>query len=99
MILDDIDAQFDGCEDRYWICESCKASCFEKVRYHKSIGRAFEPPEYAHHSIDLVGDLLKCRHCELELPQKFYGVQQLEKMFCEKAFEKGYNRLKEEQGE
>lgn len=35
MIKDDIDFQFKGCYDIYWLCD-CGASCIEKVRYSKT---------------------------------------------------------------
>lgn len=37
MIKDDVDFRFSGNQDNYWLCESCHASAFEKIRYGKSI--------------------------------------------------------------
>lgn len=36
MELDDCDFQFKGCEDNYWVCEHCHASCLEEVRFFKT---------------------------------------------------------------
>ena len=36
MLLDDIDFHFKGCLDKYWICENCKTSCTEEIRYGQS---------------------------------------------------------------
>lgn len=36
MKKDDVDFNFKGCYDVYWICEHCKMSCREKVRYGKT---------------------------------------------------------------
>ena len=95
MILDDTDFRFDGCEDRYWLCENCEASCFEKIRYHKSVGHEFSPPEYATHEVELVKDLLykgcedhwRCKHCGECIPVHCYGSDELEQMFCKEAYD------------
>ena len=39
MTLDDIDYNFEGNQNNYWTCFDCKSSCFEKIRYGKSICR------------------------------------------------------------
>lgn len=33
MRLDDVDRNFKGNEDKYWVCEHCMTSCIEQVRY------------------------------------------------------------------
>lgn len=35
MILDDVDYDFEGKQDEYWLCETCFDSVFVKVRYGK----------------------------------------------------------------
>lgn len=35
MLIDDIDYNFDGCQDEYWLCPNCNSSLFRKVRYRK----------------------------------------------------------------
>lgn len=35
MTLDDIDYNFKGNQDEYFICENCMTSAFVKVRYEK----------------------------------------------------------------
>lgn len=37
MRLDDVDFNFKGNKDNYWICDDCKTSCIEKIRYGKQI--------------------------------------------------------------
>lgn len=37
MRLDDVDYNFKGNQDNYYICDKCNASAFEKIRYYKSI--------------------------------------------------------------
>ena len=37
MRLDDVDYNFYGNKDNYYICDNCQASAFEKIRYNKSI--------------------------------------------------------------
>lgn len=37
MRLDDVDYNFKGNQDNYYICDKCNASAFEKIRYCKSI--------------------------------------------------------------
>lgn len=44
MKLDDVDFNFTGNKDNYWICE-CGASAFEKIRYGKSISVNFSKDE------------------------------------------------------
>lgn len=41
MRLDDSDYRFKGNQDNYWACDNCNASCFEKIRYGKSIRKEF----------------------------------------------------------
>lgn len=41
MKLDDVDYNFKGNKDNYWICENCNASAIEKIRYSKSISVKF----------------------------------------------------------
>lgn len=33
MRLDDIDYNFDGCQDEYWLCNDCEITAYVKVRY------------------------------------------------------------------
>lgn len=42
MELDDVDFNFEGNQDNYWICNNCGVSAFEKIRYGKSIKIDFE---------------------------------------------------------
>ena len=37
MRLDDRDYNFKGNYDNYWVCDHCNTTCFEKVRYGKSV--------------------------------------------------------------
>jgi hypothetical protein len=37
MYLDDIDYNFDGNQDNYFICKNDGTSCYQKVRYGKVI--------------------------------------------------------------
>lgn len=95
MILDDEDFQFEGCSDEYWLCENCSASCLVKIRYGKQIGIAFDPPEYAHHKVEKVYDLLypgcephyRCVHCGECIPVHCYSKEELEDMFCKEAYD------------
>lgn len=41
MRLDDVDYNFKGNQDNYYICENCNASAIEKIRYSKSISVKF----------------------------------------------------------
>ena len=41
MVLDDINYNFKGCQDEYWLCEQCQSSFFIKVRYGKVCSRKF----------------------------------------------------------
>ena len=36
MNLDDVDFNFTGNKDKYWVCDNCNANAFEKIRYGKS---------------------------------------------------------------
>lgn len=42
MRLDDIDFNFKGNKDNYWICEHCHSSAIEKIRYVKTVRVDFE---------------------------------------------------------
>lgn len=33
MRLDDVDFNFKGNKDNYWVCDNCNATAFEKIRY------------------------------------------------------------------
>lgn len=33
MALDDVNVNFKGNKDNYWICENCNTSCIEQIRY------------------------------------------------------------------
>ena len=37
MRLNDVDFNFKGNKDNYWLCDNCNAIAFEKIRYGKSI--------------------------------------------------------------
>ena len=41
MRLDDVDYNFKGNKDNYWVCDNCNATAFEKIRYNKSIYHQF----------------------------------------------------------
>lgn len=45
MRLDDVDYNFKGNKDNYWVCDNCNASAFEKIRYNKSIFVEFSKEE------------------------------------------------------
>lgn len=45
MRLDDVDFNFKGNKDNYWVCDACDANAFEKIRYGKSIKVDFEKGE------------------------------------------------------
>ena len=36
MVLDDVDYNFEGNKDKYWICEDCQCSCIEEIRFFQS---------------------------------------------------------------
>ena len=42
MVLDDVDFNFKGNQDNYWICENCDASAIEKIRYGRSVDVEFD---------------------------------------------------------
>lgn len=42
MRLDDVDFNFKGNKDNYYVCDNCNARAFEKIRYGKSISVEFE---------------------------------------------------------
>lgn len=37
MRLDDVDFNFKGNKDNYWICDICGTYAYEKIRYDKSV--------------------------------------------------------------
>ena len=45
MRLDDVDFNFKGNKDNYWVCDCCHASAIEKIRYGKSVSVKFEKIE------------------------------------------------------
>ena len=45
MRLDDVDFNFKGNKDNYFICDNCNASALEKIRYDKTVSVSFEPCE------------------------------------------------------
>ena len=45
MRKDDVDYNFKGNQDNYYICDNCGASTFEKIRYNKSIYVEYEKGE------------------------------------------------------
>lgn len=45
MRLDDVDFNFKGNKDNYWICDNCGAGAFEKIRYGKSVKVEFRKEE------------------------------------------------------
>ena len=42
MRLDDVDYNFKGNQNSYWICDNCHAGAFEKIRYNKSVSINFD---------------------------------------------------------
>lgn len=46
MLLDDIDFNFRGNQNEYWICKNCNSSFFIKIRYGKEVSRVFSLGEY-----------------------------------------------------
>ena len=45
MRLDDVDFNFKGNKDNYFICDNCKASALEKIRYGKTVSVLFTAAE------------------------------------------------------
>ena len=45
MRKDDVDYNFKGNYDIYWICDECNISCEEKVRYGKTINEIWSEEE------------------------------------------------------
>lgn len=43
--IDDIECNFEGCQDEWWICPHCGASLRVKVRYNKVVAKLFEKGE------------------------------------------------------
>lgn len=41
MVLDDVDFNFKGNKDNYWLCNSCGSSALEKIRYGKTVNVQF----------------------------------------------------------
>lgn len=39
MVLDDVDYNFEGNQNEYWICNKCDSSGYVKVRYGKPISK------------------------------------------------------------
>ena len=37
MRLDDVDFNFKGNKDNYWVCDNCNCSAVEKIRYGKRL--------------------------------------------------------------
>lgn len=52
MRLDDVDFNFKGNKDNYWVCDNCQAYAFEKIRYGKSISVEFTESEEATERFD-----------------------------------------------
>lgn len=42
---DDVDYNFKGCYDTYWICDGCNIGCNEIVRYSKTINEIWSEEE------------------------------------------------------
>lgn len=45
MTLDDIDYNFEGNQNNYWLCQNCNGTCFQKVRYGKVVKSEFSNGE------------------------------------------------------
>lgn len=45
MRLDDVDFNFKGNKDNYFVCDNCNASALEKIRYGKTVNISFNPSE------------------------------------------------------
>lgn len=45
MLLDDVDYNFKGNKDNYWICHDCNSSCIEEIRFNKSINEHWHKEE------------------------------------------------------
>lgn len=89
MELDDIDKKFEGCEDRYYVCNHCYAAGTEKIRYFKLCGKEYTPPDYAFHKVNRTedGQFWVCEHCGEKVPCSFYSKRDLEQLFCQKAYD------------
>lgn len=37
MRLDDVDFNFKGNKDNYFVCDNCNCSCLEEIRYSKQV--------------------------------------------------------------
>lgn len=46
MVLDDVDFNFDGNFDNYWLCEDCEINCVEEVRYYQSFCEIWDSEIY-----------------------------------------------------
>lgn len=42
MRLDDVDFNFKGNKDNYWVCDNCNASALEEIRYGKIVRIKYE---------------------------------------------------------
>lgn len=49
MTLDDVDYNFKGNQDEYWVCEDCRSSVFAKIRYGKAVSVSYSDPEIDPH--------------------------------------------------
>ncbi len=45
MILDDVDYNFEGNQDEYWLCEKCYSGIFIKIRYGRVVKTEFSKGE------------------------------------------------------
>lgn len=45
MWLDDVDFNFKGNKDNYWICRECYATAIEKIRFNRTVSVKFEKEE------------------------------------------------------
>lgn len=42
MYVDDLDYNFKGCQDEYWLCSNCYESLYVKVRYGKVCKKIYQ---------------------------------------------------------
>lgn len=59
MRLDDVDYNFKGNQDNYWICDNCHAGAFEKIRYNKSVSVKFDKEDNIESKEDLGGVVME----------------------------------------
>lgn len=45
MRLDDVDFNFKGNKDNYWICDCCHSFALQKIRYGQSVSVEFKKAE------------------------------------------------------